>query len=96
MSSRLVSINADLESLSDEGLVEASRRYMGIEWYPLAVGAPVLIEDPDGPTCYGVVVRVHGLAIDIKPNWQTYSAGPQPQIKYTGLVVERERTQAAR
>ena len=95
MTSRLVSIRADLESLSDDGLVQASRRHVGIEWYPLKVGAPVLVEDPDGSSCYGVVVRADGPAIDIKPNWETYEAGARARFRYTGQIVERERTQAA-
>jgi len=95
MTSRVVSIRADLESLSDDGLIQASRRYVGVEWYPLDVGAPVFVEDPDGSTCYGVVVRADGLAIDIKPSWDTCKAGPRARLRYTGQIVERERTQAA-
>jgi hypothetical protein len=95
MNMPITSIRADLGSLSDDGLVQASRRYVTMAWYPLEVGLTVLVMDPDGPTCNGLITRIDGMAIDIEPIWATYSAGPHVEITPNPRVAERERTQAA-
>src|SRR5438270_13982693 len=96
MNRPFVSIRADLGDLSDEGLVRASKRFVRFQWYPLDPNVIVLIEDPDGPTCYGTVVRLEGNLVEIRPDWRTFLAGPRLQVESTpSQVATPERTQAA-
>lgn len=97
MNRPFVSIRADLGDLSDEGLVRASKRFVRIPWYALDPNAIVLVEDPDGPTCYGTVVRSEGSLVEIRPDWRTFLAGPRLRVDSapSSQVATPEHTQAA-